>query len=72
MRFLKVASFRTTVSPCVRNDELPVDDIAVSVEETTVPTTSAIAVIWVEIAVIPASERMDETSDWIFWTNSAV
>jgi hypothetical protein len=26
----------------------------------------------VEIAVIPASERMDETSDWIFWTNSAV
>jgi hypothetical protein len=49
-----------------------VDDIAVSVEDTTVPTTSAIAVIWVEIAVIPASERIDETSDWIFWTNKAV
>jgi hypothetical protein len=29
-------------------------------------------VIWVEIAVIPASERIDETSDWIFWTNKAV
>ena len=63
MRFLSVASFRTIGSPCVLNDELPVDDMAVSVEETTVPTTPAIAVIWVEIAVIPASERMDETSD---------
>jgi hypothetical protein len=45
---------------------LPVDDIAVSVDETTVPTTFAMAVIWVEIAVIPASERIEETRDWMF------
>jgi hypothetical protein len=46
--------------------------MAVSVEETTVPTTSEMALIWVEMAFIPASERIEETSDWMFWTNRAV
>jgi hypothetical protein len=49
-----------------------VDDIAVSVEETTVPTAFAMAVISVEIAVIPDSDRIDEMRDWIFWTSKAV
>jgi len=37
--------------------------MAVSVEETTVPTTSEIALISFRIAVIPASDRMDDTRD---------
>jgi len=37
--------------------------MAVSVEDTTEPTTFAIAVIWVEIVVMPASERIEETRD---------
>jgi hypothetical protein len=71
-RCLICANFRTIGSPCVLSGPLAVEDMAVSVDETTVPTTSEMALIWVEMAFIPASERIEETSDWMFWTNRAV
>jgi len=49
--------------PCVLSSPLPVEDMVVSVEETTLPTTVAMAVSCVEMAVMPASERMEETRD---------
>lgn len=69
-RCLSVDSFLTIGSLWFLN--AVVDDIAVSVDCTTVPITSAMALICVSIAVIPPSERMDDTRDWIFCTNRAV
>lgn len=62
-RCLTLDSFRNIGSAWVLNVELLVEDIAVSVEETTLPTTVAMEFIWFVIADMPASERMDETSD---------
>jgi len=71
-RCLICANFRTIGSPCVLSGPLAVEDMAASVEDTTVPTTSEMALIWVEMAAMPASERIEETNDWMFWTNNAV
>jgi len=71
-RCLMLASLRTTGSPCVLSAPFPVEAIAFSVAVTTVPTTSETAATSFRMAVIPASERMEETRDCMFWTNRAV
>jgi hypothetical protein len=58
--------------PWVWSVGLPVEEMAVSVAETTCPTMVAMAVISAETAGKPASERMEETRDWMFWTRRAV
>ena len=53
-------------SAWVLKAELPVVDIAASVEATTLPTTVAMADSWLVMTAIPASDRIDETRDWMF------
>jgi hypothetical protein len=44
----------------------------VCVASTTLPTTEEIEVSSAVMAGWPASERMEETRDWIVWTRRAV
>jgi hypothetical protein len=69
---LQPLSFLTIPSACARSSAFPVDDIAVSVDVTTLPTTEAIELRSVVMAVMPPSDRMAETRDWIVCTRSAV